>query len=229
MMKLGRDLRAALAAEHRKMIAEQPISIETSDQPFARPLYLKDGGKEVRGVWVSAGFIDLVNRVAHAQAIESKAKRYFAKYARFLERGERPVPELPEISKAGFWADEVLNEQQSNFNSIVGLTVGMKLANHYLGHVEKYRKKLEEPSDVPRILNNLLTREEWKECFAQGVGNALRAGCMTEGAAPLLEALDGMKFRPGWAGYFIPDEVKFASVRKEMERMQTSFLAGDEK
>ena len=90
------------------------------------------------------------------------------------------------------------------------------------------RKKLEEPRDVPRILNNLLTREEWKECFAQGVGNALRAGCMTEGAAPLLEALDAMKFRPAWAGYFLPDEVKFASVRKEMERMQTSFLAGSE-
>lgn len=211
-MKLGRDLHAALKPEQRKKIAEQPISIETDNQPFVRHQLLRHGGEEVRGVWISAGFIDLVNHVAHAQAIDAWAKAYLRKYVELLEAGG--VPELPNGGEARYWSDEVLNEQQSNFNSIVGVVVGMKLANHYLGHLEGTAE------------GEHVSAEEWREALMQGVRNALRAGCMTEGAIPFFAEMDRMKARPAWVADFIHPRVEFSEVRKEMEELQSRFLAG---
>jgi hypothetical protein len=218
IMKLGKDLHAALKREHREMIAEQPISIETNATPFARLLYFDEKPKPVRGVWISAGFIDLVNHVAHAEAIDRLERNYFERYMEVLaERNE--VPPLPDTKNARYWTEEALNEQQSNFNSIVGFVVAVKLANHYLGHYDKYKAKLEQAA-----INNLLTEEEWDAAFRAGLHNALRAGCMIEGVVPFFSALDKMKRRPAWAADFLPDRVKFSSLRREMEQMQKRFL-----
>lgn len=230
VLRLGRDIHAALKDEHREKIAPQPISIETSDKPFARPMFLQDGEKEVRGVWISAGFIDLVNQVAHAKAIATQDKNYFRSYAMGLEQetGDLPLRTLPDIDEARNWRDEVLNEQQTNFNSIMGMVVGMKLANHYLGHYDKYAEKLEGKDGREEAINNLLSEKEWMEAFTHGVRNAVRAGCMTEGVVPLLEALDRMKVRPPWAAAFLPDDVKFSSMRKDLESVQRRFLENKE-
>ncbi|MGZ8937966.1 MAG: hypothetical protein ACXW32_02015 [Limisphaerales bacterium] len=230
IMKLGKDIHAALKAEYREIIAAQPISIETDTTPFARLLYFSDQPKAIRGVWISAGFIDLVNQVAHAKAIDRREKDYFNRYGEMLaqETGQQPLRPLPDVGNARFWTEEMLNEQQSNFNSIVGMVVGMKLANHYLGHYDRYRGKLNEEKGPAVAINNLLTRAEWEEAFRDGVRNAVRAGCMTEGVIPFFEAFDRMKRRPAWAGHFLPDDVKFSSMRQEMERMQRLFLEGKE-
>lgn len=212
IMKLGRDLHAALKPEQRKKIAPQPISIETDNHPFVRHLVLNHGSEEVRGVWISAGFIDLVNHVAHAQAIDARAKEYLRKYVELLEAGG--VPELPDSGEARYWSDEVLNEQQSNFNSIVAVIVGTKLANHYLGHLAGTAE------------GEQVSVEEWREALLQGVRNALRAGCMTEGAIPFFAEMDRMKARPAWVADFIHPKAKFSEVRKEMEELQRRFLAG---
>ena len=226
IMKLGRDIHAGLAPGHSEKIAAQPISIETDPTPFPKLLYFDDKPAPVRGVWISAGFIDLVNHVAHAKAIDRREKNYFNRYVEILatETGAQPLRPLPEIDHAQYWTKEMLNEQQSNFNSIVGMVVGMKLANHYLGHYDKYKRELEGSAAI----NNLLTPAEWEEAFRHGVRNALRAGCMTEGAVPFFEAFDKMKKRPVWTAHFLPDKVKFSSLRKEMEAIQRRFLAGEE-
>lgn len=227
-MKLGRDMHAALDPRHRAMIAPQPISIETDQRPFARLLHLQDGKNEVRGVWISAGFIDLVNCVAHAEAIDAKETGYFNRYMRLLEEGvaDQALSDLPGIGEERYWTDAMLNEQQSNFNSIVGLVVGIKLANHYLGQQRKYAKQLERNDGRAVAINNLLTREEWEEAFRHGVRNAARAGCMMEGALPFYEAIDRIKERPDWTAFFLPDDVKFARMRDEVKRIQSRLLRG---
>ena len=225
IMKLGRDIHAGLNPDHREKIAAQPISIETDPSPFAKLLYFDDKPRPVRGVWISAGFIDLVNYVAHAKAIDRREKNYFNRYVEILaaETGAQPLRPLPDAGNRQFWTEAMLNEQQSNFNSIVGLVVGMKLANHYLGHYEKYKTAL----DRGAAINNLLAQSEWDETFRHGVRNAIRAGCMTEGAVPFFEAFDKMKKRPAWTAHFLPDKVKFSPLRKEMESIQKRFLAGE--
>src|SRR5688500_16862626 len=77
IMKLGKDIHNNLKPAHREQITAQTISIETDPRQFVRLLYYNEEPRPIRGVWISAGFIDLVNNVAHAEAIDQKEKGYF--------------------------------------------------------------------------------------------------------------------------------------------------------
>lgn len=230
MMKLGKDIYIALKPEQRDQISAQPISIETDVTPFVRLLFYPEEPKAIRGVWISAGFIDLVNNVAHAKAIDGKEKNYFNRYIDILaqESGAQSLRPLPNDSNPRYWTEEMLNEQQSNFNSIVGMVVGINLAHHYLGHYDKYKDKLAPEIGQPAPINNLLTPKEWEDAFLMGLRNALNAGCMIEGVVPFFEAFDKMKKRPAWAAHFLPDNAKFAKLRRDMEKIQRKYLEGGE-
>lgn len=232
MMKLGKDIYNALKPDQKEIVSAQPISIETDVTSFVRLLYYPDEPRPIRGVWISAGFIDLVNNIAHAKAIDAKEKGYFNRYIELLsqETGEKSLRPLPNDSNKKYWTDDMLNEQQSNFNSIVGIVVGIKLAHHYLGHYEKYKDRIadKENGATTTPINNLLTPQEWEQAFKLGVRNALDAGCLIEGVVPFFEAFDKMKARPAWAAHFLPDNVKFAKMKKEMEKIQRRFLQGED-
>ena len=228
IMKLGHDLYASLTPKQQEYVSSQPISIETDVTPFIRLLYYPaaDKGKAMRGVWISAGFIDLVNNVAHAKAIDGKKHGYFKRYINLLsqESGEKSLRPLPEVENPIYWSDDLLNEQLSNFNSIVGILVGTKLAHHYLNYYEKYKDQLVDAKGNPVPINNLLTPEEWQASFKAGLQNALNSGCTIEGVIPFFEAFDKMKQRPAWVAYFIPPNFNFSKVKKEMEKTQTQFF-----
>jgi len=230
MMRLGKDMYLFMKPKYKEFISSQPISIETDVTPFARLLFYPDEPKPIRGVWISAGFIDLVNHVAHAKAIDRIEKGYFNRYIDILskESGQMSLSPLPNDTNPAYWTDDIMNEQLSNFNSIVGIVVGIKLAHHYLGHYDKYKDRLEDASGKVTPINNLLSSKEWDEAFAAGVRNALDAGCMIEGAIPFFEAFDKMKTRPSWAAFFMPDVTKFSKMRKEMEKIQKKFFNGEE-
>src|SRR5687767_11371247 len=68
VMKLGKDLYSALSPKDQEFVSPQPISIETEVAPTIRLLYFPEEPRPIRGVWISAGFIDLINNIAHAQA-----------------------------------------------------------------------------------------------------------------------------------------------------------------
>lgn len=230
MLKLGRDMYAFLKPEAKELISSQPISIATDQVPFARMLFEPEEPKPARGVWISEGFIDLVNRIAHAKAIDRIQKGYFTKYIDSLaqEDGEKLLKPLPNDSNPAFWSDDMLNQQLSDFNSIVGIVVGVKLAHHYLGHFDKYKDKLMGDSQNPVPINSLITPAEWDAAFAKGVRNALDAGCTVEGVITFYEAFDRMKTRPKWAAYFLPDFAKVAKMKKDMDRIQRKFFAGED-
>ena len=226
IMKLGRDVHSALPPKYREIISQQPISIETDPSPYIRLLYLPEGPSASRGVWISAGFIDLVNRVAHATAIGVKDKNYLKRYIEILAResGTEDLRPLPDDDNPRYWTDEMLNEQQSNFNSIVGIIVAIELSHHYLGHYEKYKNKLTRADGKHVPISSLLTEDEWEESFRAGVRNALGAGCMIERVIPFFVAFEKMKTRPPWAAFFLPEKFKFSKMRREMEKIQKKFL-----
>lgn len=230
MMKLGSDLYKGLDKKYKDMVNPQPISLETDMTPILRPgeeLYAGDE-KPMRAVWISAGFIDLVNRVAHAKAIDQIEKGYFAAYIQSLatESGEKELKPLPKDTNPKYWSDDMLNEQLSNFNSIVGVAVGIKMAHLYLGHYTKYAPKLTDEKGKSVPINNFLTEKEWGDAFRLGVRNALDAGCTIEGVIPFFEAFDKMKTRPAWTAHFVPDKAEFAKLKKEMKDIQARFFAG---
>lgn len=230
MMKLGKDIYNALKPADRALVSPQPISIETDVTPFVRLLFYPDEPRPIRGVWISAGFIDLVNNVAHAKAIDVKQRGYFARYVDILSResGEKSLQPLPNDTNPAYWTDDMLNEQLSNFNSIVGIVVAIKLAHHYLGHYEKYRAQLEDAEGKSTPINSIISMAEWEAAFARGVRNALDAGCTIEGVIPFFEAFDKMKSRPAWAIHFLPNNVKFSKMKRELEKIQRKFFAGED-
>ena len=221
---LGRDIHRSLDPSQRLIISEQPISLDTSPEPFARLLYHKDGDEIIRGVWISQGFVDLVNHLAHAQAIGRKHRGYFAKYLALVEKSRNGIPALPDRQNPEFWSDSVLNDQLSNFNSIVGIVVGIKLAQHYLGLYEKYEQQINAREGESIFFNNLLTPEEWVASYSRGLQNAMQSGCMAEGFLPVCEGLSALKQRPSWVASFLPDEVRFDVMRRNMVKLQRKFL-----
>jgi hypothetical protein len=232
MMKLGRALYDQLDKKDQAMISQQPISMDVDLTPFVRMLYYPPddpGGKPLRGVWISAGFIDLVNHVAHAKAIDKIQKGYFQKYINQLmaETGEKELQPLPDDGNPKFWTDDMLNEQQSNFNSIVAIVVGIKIAHHTLGHFDKYKDKLIDKDGMkPVPIEELITEKEWEDAYREGLFIALNAGCFTEGVIPFYEAFDKMSARPAWSVYFLPPNAKFAKMKKDFVKFQSDYLAG---
>jgi hypothetical protein len=232
MMKLGRALYDQLGEKEKDIISAQPISMDVDLTPFARLMYFdadQPGDKPLRGVWISAGFIDLVNHVAHAKGIDKIQKGYFQKYIAQLmtESGDKELRPLPDDTNAKFWTEDMLNEQQSNFNSIVGIVVGIKMAHHTLGHFDKYKDKLVEKEGVkPTPIEELITEKEWEDAYREGLFTSLNAGCFTEGVIPFYEAFDKMPTRPPWAVYFLPPTAKFAKMKKDFVKFQDDYLAG---
>ncbi|MEW6157031.1 MAG: hypothetical protein AB1813_06335, partial [Verrucomicrobiota bacterium] len=191
---LGIDIQKSLRQPYRDKVHVEPVSIETDVTPFVRLEEYPDEQKPMPMVFISVGFIDLVNNLAHAKAIDLVEKGYFEKYVLALskETGEKELLELPGLANEKFWTDDVLNEQLSNFNSIVGILIGIKLAHHYTGHFKKYEKQL-IPENGPRVpINNVITPKEWEEALKFGVRNALDGGCMVEGVIPFFEAFEKM-------------------------------------
>ena len=132
MMRLGRDIYGGLRGEARDRIHVQPIIIETNLAPFMRLAVVEEDGRRLGAVAISAGFVDLVNRIAHAKAIDGKTKGYLQQYVLSLE-GEsldRELRPLPNDTEPKYWTEAMLNDQLSNFNSIVGMIAGIKIAHH---------------------------------------------------------------------------------------------------
>jgi hypothetical protein len=232
MMKLGRALYDQLDSKQKEMISSQPISMDVDMEPFVRMMYYPEGdagGKPLRGVWISAGFIDLVNHVAHAKAIDRIQKGYFQKYVVQLsgETGQKELKPLPDDSNSKYWSEDMLNEQQSNFNSIVGIVTGIKLAHHILGHFDKYKDQAMEKDGKPGVpINDLITDKEWEDAYKKGLAISLKGGCSIEGVIPFYEAFDKMQVRPPWAVYFLPNKVKFSKMKKDFEKYQKMFFDG---
>jgi hypothetical protein len=231
MMKLGRSLYDGLDAAQKKVISAQPISLDVDTAPSVRLMFYPDeAGPPIRGVWISAGFIDLVNQVAHAKAINQIQKGYWDKFIVRLaqETGEKELKPLPDDGNKKFWTEDMLNEQQSNFNSIVGIVTGILLAHHTLGHYDKYKDVIGEKDGVwGRPINEVITDKEWEDAYKTGLLISLRAGCFIEGAEPFYEAFDKMTARPAWVIYFLPAKVKYgAKMKKDFKKLQSDFLSG---
>ena len=230
MIRLGADIYRALQPDHQKLLSPHPVMLETGVMPYVKPMEVKydDDPQPIRGVFVSAGFVDLVNFVAHAKAIDRLDKGYFRKYVASLSRetGETWLSEIPRISDRRYWADSVMNEQLSNFNQMAGMIVAIELAHHYLGHYRKYADKLTDTRGGAVPIKNLLTESEWEAALEAGARNALNGGLGVEGLQALYECIDQMPQRPAWTAYFLPVNARVSKINRELERIQNRSFMG---
>lgn len=228
--QLGLDLYGALGNAQQQQIHVEPVALETDMTPSVKPVEYPNDPKPLRLIFISVGFVDLMNHVAHAKAIDKIIQKgYFDRYVASLaqETGEMSLKELPGVSNPKFWSDDVMNEQQSNFNQMVGNVMAIELSHHYLGHYKKYADKLAiVPKGRPTTINNLLTPAEWDDAVRAGARNALDSGCGVEGVEVLYDALDKMPKKPVWSGYFLPDSAKVAKMKKDLDKLSKDFFKG---
>jgi hypothetical protein len=228
IMRLGSDLYKALKPKERDQIHVQPVSLETDVTPFVRCVEYPDDTKPLKMVFISIGFVDLMNNVAHAKAIDGTEKGYFEKYILSLaqEKGENSLKDLPGTSDKKYWTEDMINEQLSNFNQMVGMILAIELSHHYLGHYKKYADKLSEEKGKPQPINSLLTEKEWEESVKAGARNALECGLGAEGLKSLFDSIEKMPTRPDWTIYFLPKNIKIAKIKKELDKMESDYFKG---
>lgn len=227
--RLGMDLQKALPPKYKDIVHSQPVFIETDMMPFIKLTEYPDEAKPLRAVFISVGFIDLMNQVAHAKAIDKIEKKYFENFVVSLSKqtGEKELIELPNLSDKRFWTDDMMNEQLSSFNQVVGMVIAIKLSHHYLGHYKKYADKLTANPDAQQpAIESLLTPDEWEESVKEGARNAMETGLFTEGIRALYEAIGKMPKRPTWTQYFLPETVKVDKLNKNLKRYEEVYLKG---
>lgn len=223
---IGKELRDALKPALRPKVHTHPVALETDVRPFVKTVEYPDEDEPLRLVFISVGFIDLMNNVAHAKSIDKIQPGYFQRYLISLaaESGEFSLEELPGISDRRYWTEQVLNDQQSNFNQMVGMVLAIELSHHYLGQYTKYSNTLAE-TDNEEPINNLLKPSEWEESLKVGVQNALDCGYGIDGLKVFYDAIEKMPQRPDWVDYFLPQHAKVSKLQKDLQKAEDTYFA----
>ena len=222
--RMAKDLSGLLAPNYRKKLSADPVIFSSDSMPFLDLGSRTNAEVNRRDIAISDGCVELVNSLSHAQAIDHVEKGYFLKYVAKLEaEAQEKVTPLSNKESARYWTADVMNEQSSNCNSVMGILLAIKLAHSYLGHYNKYESRI-TGQKYPLAINHVLTPAEFNQAFTMGTQNALEAGYAVEGMVPFLQAFDKMKVRPAWTAYLIPPNAKIPSLVKNLQQMQKDFF-----
>ena len=199
--KIGTDLYETLDDKFQKSVYPEPIQLETMDAPVITPVEGNDDDKVVKKVSVSAGYIDLINHIAHAKAIDKIQPGFFTTYMQNLSK-DNAAESPPKMVDPRFWTDDVMNDQISYFNQMIGMTLAINLSHHYYGHYAKYANQMLAGKLVP--INNFITKAEWDVTVKAAALNALNSALGTDGIKALFEAIGAMQTRPAWTAFIVP-------------------------
>jgi hypothetical protein len=177
-------------------------------------------------VSVSTGFIDLLNHIAHAKAIDRIQPGFFLQYVFVLaHEGADANPAVPpNLDNARYWTDAVMRDQASFFNEMIGITLAMNLSHHYLGHCAKYAAQRPDAKREP--INNLIAPDEWEASVKYAALNSLNCAISTDGARALFEFIDQMPQRPAWTGYIMPQSANIKRINEQLARYEHDYFRG---
>ena len=165
--KLGNDLYETLDPTYQKSIYPEPIQVEQMEDPVIVPSAVTEGGKSWGRVSISAGYVDLLNHLAHAKAIDRIQPGFFQTYvlnlSKAADRAAPPAP--PDIIDNRYWTVDVMNDQGSYFNQMIGMTLAINFSHYYLGNFNRYSSRMPAGQRAP--FNNFIPPDAW-ETESQG-------------------------------------------------------------
>jgi hypothetical protein len=223
------ELSEALPAKFGDMLAQPALTLQAQTAPQITPVEItSDDGKVLRQVYISAGFVSLVNHLAHAKAIDRIQPGFFDQYMQNLALmdGTTPGSRPPDMVDARYWTDDVMNDQASFFNQMMGMMVSINLSHLYLGHCDKYMNRMIGPGNKFIPINNLLTSAEWEVSVKAGATDALNCALATEGAKAIFDAIGKMPQRPAWTDSWVPKSTDLKRLNKELSQYETQFFHG---
>ena len=226
VIKIGGDLAEALPDKFAKQLPEKPATTQPQKAPIICPVVVSEDNKTAREVCVSAGFVDLLNHIAHAKAADTVQPGFFDSYIQNLARTSAGQFVLPDIVDPRFWTDDVLNDQISYFNQMMSMLVAINLSHHYLGHYVKYADKMIGPNNQPVPINSLLTPGEWEVSLKAGAANSLGCALAPEGLKALFDAIGKLPERPAWAEFIVPKFADLKKTNKELDKYEHDFFHG---
>src|ERR1700722_7169393 len=124
-LQIGNDLYDSLDAKYRQKLEAPPLCTMQTNAPALALIITNDANKNLCQLSVSTGFVDLINHIAHAKAIDKAQPGFFDKYMTGLAAQDDSTnpPAAPGIDGAQFWTDDIMNDQASYFNQMMGMTV----------------------------------------------------------------------------------------------------------
>jgi hypothetical protein len=225
--RISKDLYKALDNKKRAQLMPIPVLLEKNPTPYMEPSTYWDGTNYWQAIYISGGFVDLLNCLAHAKAMESEDRSAFTRYVAGLRTAHVTPPEFQPISNNRGWSFDTMNHQASHFNQMAGALIAIEMAHHYLGHYKKYEASLKDARGNPVPINAVISPQEWQEAVVQGARNALDCGISLEGLKVVLDTLDSKEARPNWSIYFIPPQANISKVSRELTRMEKDFFMID--
>jgi hypothetical protein len=222
VMKIGSALYDTLDAKYQDALEPSPVMV----LPLAAPAMAPTENNASRQVAISTGFIALLDRIAHAKAIDRIEPGYFDQYVAMLGEnfGDENPPELPAIDNPRYWSSAIMNEQSGFFNQMVGLTLAINLSHHYLGSYDKYSSAM---TGQFAPINDFLTAEEWESGVKAAAENALECAFATDGGKALFEAIGKMPRRPAWTAYIVPQNINIKELNAKLAQYEWQFFHGD--
>jgi hypothetical protein len=223
--KIGNDLVASLDPKFRKILNPEAISMERLEAPVMAPTQGTRRGQLCQ-VTVSTGFIDLINHIAHAKAIDRIQPGYFNQYvAQLAQESANKNPTSPaNLDDPRYWTDAVMQDQVSLFNQMISITLALNLSHLYLDHYNKYAAHI--PVGTPAPINNFIALPEWKASIKCATQNSLDCALATEGAEALFDCIDQMPRRPAWAGYIVPEGVNIKKLNQQLSQLEHDYYFG---
>jgi hypothetical protein len=223
-LRIGGELSEALPAKFGEQLDAHPIALQPQDAPLVTPVDTKEDDKTVKQVCMSAGFIDLINHICHAKAIDHVQPGYFDQYVKNLCHDG--VVQPPNIVDPRFWTDDVINDQLSYFNQMIGWLEAINMSHQYLGYYAKYSSKMISAGGKITPINTFLSDTEWEAALRAGAVNALNCALATEGPRALFDAINSMPKRPDWASYIVPPTIDLKKLNKQLQQYETDFFHG---
>jgi hypothetical protein len=227
VLKLGGDLSESLPDKYARQIDSHAISLEANESPIVAPIAVTEDNNVLRQVTLSAGLIDLLNHICHAKAADRIQPGFFDHYIKTLAdtSGDGTV-QPPEIVESQYWNDEVINDQMSYFNQMIGFIVAINLSHHYLGHYDKYSSRMIGSGDKLIPINHFLTPAEWDVSVRAAAVDSLDCALATDGSRALFETIDKMPHRPPRADYIVPEGVDIKKLNNQLVRYEEDFFRG---
>jgi len=224
-MKIGNDLVATLDPKFQKMLNPEAIAVQQLAAPVIAPMQGNRQGSKCQ-LSVSTGFIDLLNHIAHAKAIDRIQPGYLRHYVGLLTQESMDVHSVlpPNLDDARYWTEAVMQDQASFFNQMISITLALNLSHLYLDHYDKYAAPMAH--GMPAPLNNVIASDQWKASVKYATLNSLDCALGTEGGEALFDCIDQMPARPAWTGYIVPQAVNIKKLNKQLSQYEYDYYHG---
>lgn len=219
--KISGELHQTLDAKKRQLVSAAPKLLADAASPCIAP---QAGDANVGTVALSASWLDLINRLAHARALEESTEGCFSRYVQNLAPdGSSTELVGKSLSPEQAWNFDTMNHQVSLFNQMAGALVAIEMAHHYLGH---FRKHLAAGTDggIPGPFTERVSEKEWREAVLKGARNALDCGLGVDGFRALLTAVEKAPGRPKWTTYLVHPKADTSKLNRELEKLEKDFF-----